>query len=331
MNNLELIDRAKRNALAGRILDRDSIISLLKIDPKSEDGEKLGQVAREVASEVCKDRAYLWGAIGIDYKACSMSCDYCSLGEKWGLVKGESEFTKAEVIDIVRKYVDEGVRWIVLRATEFYSLDRLMELAAEIRRAVPGEYELGANAGEFDEETAGKMSASGLEFIYHAVRLREGADTRFDPEDRLATMDSVKRSSLKLVSFAEPIGVEHTDEEIADSLINTMDYDTIIAGGMARVPVAGTPLGKYPSITEERLAQIAAVARLAAGRSVPDISVHPPSELALRWGANVLIVEKGSIPRYAGSSSSGEWNGFDTGNAKEWFGSNGYTIYNKGE
>jgi len=129
LNNLELIKRAKKNVLSGEILDRESIISLLKIDPNSEEGEKLGQAAREVASVVCKDRAYLWGAIGLDYRPCSMNCNYCSLGERWGIVKKESELSEDEVISMVRRYVDEGVRWIVLRTTQFYSLDKLIELA----------------------------------------------------------------------------------------------------------------------------------------------------------------------------------------------------------
>lgn len=328
---MDLIKRAKKSALSGEILDRESIIYLLKIDPGSEECEELGQAAREVASAVCKDRAYLWGAIGIDYKACPMNCNYCSLGEEWGIVKDESELREDEIIDIVRKYVKESVRWIVLRTTQFYSLDKLIDLAKKIRQTVPGQYELGANAGEFDGETAQKMFNAGLEFVYHSLRLREGMDTKFNPHDRLATLEAVKNSPLKLVSLVEPIGIEHTNEEIADSFLNIMKYKAVVTGGMKRVPVRGTPLGELSALPEERLAQIVAVTRLAAGFNAPDICVHQASERAFKWGANVAVVETGAIPRDTCCSSKDEWNGFDPDTAKKWFNCYNYQVFSKGE
>ncbi|AOY77799.1 radical SAM protein [Clostridium formicaceticum] len=331
LNNLELIRRAKKTALSGKILDRESITSLLKIHPNSEEAEKLGEAAREVASVVCKNKAYLWAAIGLDYRACPMNCNYCSLGEKWGIVKEESEFSEDETIRMVKKYVHEGVRWIVLRTTQFYNLDKLIHLAGKIKEVVPGEYELGANVGEFDEKVAAKMANSGLEFIYHTLRLREGIDTKFNPSDRLATLETVKNSSLKLVSLVEPIGVEHTNEEIADAFLIAMRYKAAVTGGMARVPVKGTPLGEFPALSKERLAQIVAVTRLAAGFSAPDICVHQASELAIQWGANVAVVETGAIPRDMCCSSKEAWRGFDPDTAKQWFRSSGYQVFAKGE
>lgn len=329
MNNLELIKRAKENALSGKILDKKSIISLLEIDPYSEEGAKLGQAAREVASAVCGDRAYLWTAIGLDYRACPMNCNYCSLGESWGIVKDESEFSQEEVIDMVKKYVKNGVRWIVLRTTQFYSIDKLIELTKSIRKAVPEQYELGANVGEFDVKIAKRMVDAGLEFIYHTLRLREGIDTKFNPNDRLATLEAVKNSPLKLVSLVEPIGTEHTNEEIADSFLTALEYKAVVTGGMARVPVNGTPLGTLPALSKERLAQIVAVTRLAAGFNAPDICVHQASELAIKWGANVVVVETGAIPRDTCCNSKDEWNGFDPDTAKKWFNSNGYQVFSK--
>ncbi|MEA4988818.1 MAG: radical SAM protein [Anaerovorax sp.] len=329
LNNLELIHFAKESALSGKVLEREHIVSLLKIDPNTIDGERLGQAAREVASKVCKDRAYLWAAIGIDYRVCPMSCNYCSLGEEWGIIKEESEFTEEEVIELVRKFVREGVRWIVLRTTQFYSLDKLIKLAKKIINVVPGDYELGANVGEFDEKIAQRMADAGLEFMYHSLRLREGIDTKFNPDERIATLEAIKNSPLKLVSLVEPIGVEHTNEEIADTFLNIMKFKAVVTGGMQRVPVLGTPLGKYPAISKERLAQIIAVTRLAAGFHAPDICVHKASELAFQWGANVAVVETGAVPRDICCSSTDEWNGFNPDTAKKWFNQSGYQVFSK--
>jgi biotin synthase len=330
LNTLELIKRAKESALAGKVLDRESIIALLSINPNSEECRELGRAAREVASVVCKDRAYLWGAIGLDYRACPMNCRYCSLGESWGLVKEESEFTDQEVIGIAQKYVEEGIRWIVLRTTQFYGLEKIIALVRKIKKTVPGEYELVVNTGELDEKVLKKMEDAGLGFIYHTLRLREGIDTKFNPKDRLVTLEAAKDSPLKLVSLVEPVGIEHTNEEIADSLLNIIEYKAVVTGAMGRVPVKGTPLGEIPEIPEERLAQIIAISRLTAGFNAPDICVHKASELAISWGANVVVVETGAIPRdNCRFSSENEWNDFKPDKARRWFEANGYHVFSK--
>lgn len=331
MSSIELIQQAKENALNGKLLDRESIIALLQIHPESEDCQALGKAAREVASFVCKDRAYLWAAIGMDRKPCSMNCDFCSLGEEWDIVKEEYEFSLSEVIELVQQFVDQGVRWIVLRTTQFYSLEKLIELVDKIRKSVPGEYELGLNVGEFDDDMAQKLGEIGLDFVYHSLRLREGINTKFDPAERLATMGAVKNSPIKLVSLVEPIGVEHSNEELADAFLTAIEYGAVVTGGMERIPVEGTPLGKYPPITEKRLAQIVAVTRLAANFRAPDICVHRASEIAMEWGANVTVVETGAIPRDTCSSLTEEWKGFNPELAKKWFNSHDYRVYSKGE
>lgn len=331
MNNLELITMAKESAIAGSLLDRETIIALLRIDPESKECEALGKAAREVSSVICKDRAYLWAAVGIDYRACPMNCNYCSLGEQWGIVKEESEFTEEEVEELVRRYVEQGVRWIVLRTTQFYSVEKLIELSKKIKQRVQGEYELGLNVGEFDETLAKKMENAGLEFVYHTLRLREGIDTKFDPAERIATLQAIKNSSLKLVFLVEPLGIEHTNEEIADTFLTAMKYGAIVTGCMERVPVEGTPLGGLPAISERRLAQVIAITRLAAGIHAPDICVHRASKLAMGWGANVTVVETGAIPRDSCCTSKSEWKEFDPVTATRWFKAEGYNVYSQEE
>lgn len=325
------IDNYKKRVLEGGNLTKDEMIELLSLDPESELCDYLGNAAFEVAKKVSGSRAYLWGAFGVDYKPCSMNCDFCSFGEKWGIVTDEKEFSIEEIIEIVRDYVNHGVRWIVLRTTEFYSLDTLGTMIEQIRAAVPGTYEIGLNVGEFGEEKANELYRHGVQFIYHSLRMGEGRDTIFDPKERLATLSAVKNSPLDLVFLIEPVGVEHTNEEIADICQLTMDYNAIVSGSMARVPVEGTPLGKYPQISERRLAQIIAVCRLACGQKVKDICVHPVNETAIQWGANVTVVETGAVPRDCCCFSDEKWNGTDINELKSWFEKYGYKVYNKGE
>lgn len=327
MTIFEKIEAAKQTSLSHKNLDRQLIIDLLSIAPESEECDALGKAAFEVAAAVTDKRAYLWGAMGVDYKTCSMNCDFCSLGKKWGLIEVEREFSEDEIIDNVHYYVENSVRWIVLRTTEFYSLDILAALIQTIRSKVTGTYEIGLNVGEFNEEKAYKLHKCGVDFIYHSLRLGEGKDTRFKKEDRIATLSACKNSPLKLVFLVEPIGIEHSNEEIAEICQMTIDYGAIVSGAMARVPVKGTPLGEYPQISDKRLAQIIAVTRLACGYQVPGICVHPASELAIQYGANVVVIETGSVPRDSCCFPNEKWNQFDVSTAKKWFENSGYGVY----
>lgn len=331
MLETDWIARAERHALTGAVLPREDILRLLSIAPGSEGWRELGAAARRVASKLTRDRAYLWGAIGVDFAPCSMNCDFCSLGEKWGIAQDTREYDEEETVRQVREYAEQGVRWIVLRTTEFYSKEHLADMIRVLRARVPGDYELGLNIGEFDLDTANWLHESGVDFIYHSLRLGEGRDTRFDPAVRVATLRAVQASPLKLVFLVEPIGVEHTNEEIADICLLAADCDVIVSGAMARIPVPGTPLGKHPQLSEERLAQIIAVIRLACGAHVPDICVHPGTQLEMEFGANVTVIETGSVPRDVCCCSGGKWNQFDAPKAKALLEKAGYTVHQTAE
>ena len=331
MDGLKLkIDRAKMRAIAGERLDKETIVPLLSIPEESPLCDYLGSAARAVAKEVCGDRAYLWGAVGVDATPCEMNCKYCSLGEAWELITQKEQLTKEEIYQFTKAYEEDGVRWIVLRTTEFYSLDKLRLLIRNIRKAVAGKYEIGINAGEMDAALAAEIAGAGASFAYHSLRLGEGKDTLFAPKARVETLKAIGNSPLDLVYLVEPVGQEHTNEEIASIMQSVLDCGASVSGVMARVPVPGTPLGSIPQISARRLAQLIAVSRLVCGRAVADICVHPCNDLALAWGANVTVVERGAIPRDIGQHKT-EWNDFSAADAIAAFQRNGYTVHQTGQ
>lgn len=320
-----LIQSCKEKALRGEQLQLQELVALLEMDPMSEEAKLLGAAAGEVAKKYTGGQARLWGAIGVDYKPCEMNCAFCSLGKKWGIVQEEKEYSLEEMLRQVRYYVENGFYYILLRTTEFYSAEKLGQIIAEIKKAVPGDYILGSNIGELDAQKAEYLYRSGAGLAYHCMRLREGTDTIFDPAERRATLEAIRDSKLDLGFWVEPVGPEHTNLELAEKILETISYNTRVCGVMARIPVAGTPLGHYPQISDERLAQITAVLRLACGSRAKDICTHPAMELAVQYGANVITLETGAIPREA-KFTDGYWLGLDVDQAKEWFSRNGYTI-----
>lgn len=320
-----LIDHAKKQGLSGVIPDKETIVSLLEIKPDTEEMDYLLRAADEVAGIVTSRKAYLWGAIGIDFAPCPMNCAFCSFGEKWGIVKEAFSLSEEEILAEVQNYVDSGVYYIVLRTTEFYDLDQLADLTEKIRGEVPGNYELILNTGEFDLPAANKLYRFGTDGVYHAIRLREGIDTAFDPEERKKTLSAIAKSPLKLTHLIEPLGPEHTNEEIAEQFLRAMDYGVFISGVMARVPVKGTPLGDTRQLGAGRIAHVVAVLRLTAGYTVPNICVHPASPRAIQAGANVTVIEKGAIPR-DDQPAKELWRHFTADMAKKLFEEAGYQV-----
>lgn len=322
---MDFIEKAAEKALRGIPLTREEIIKLLEIPLGSSEDKLLRKTAYDVAIKKTNGRGYIWSAVGADYAPCLMNCQFCSFGKKWNLIKKQVHYSKEQIISKVSQFVSKNAKYVVLRTTEFYSIPKLIEIVKDIRKDVKGDYEIIFNTGELDMTISNLMVESGVNGVYHACRLREGIDTPFDPWDRKNTMNNVYRSGLKLISLVEPIGIEHTNEEIADNFLEIMRYNANISGAMARIPVPGTPLGDREKILDSRLAQIIAVLRLSGGNVVKDICVHPATLEALKSGANIMVVETGAIPRDVNCEND-NWHGVDMDKASKLLEDAGYKI-----
>lgn len=319
------IDRAFELCMNNELLDRQQIIELLNIDPDSEEALYLRKQGGRAARLITDGEGCMWGAIGVDMITCPVNCKFCSFGEAWGIIKEKTIYTEEEILKQVKDYVDAGVRFIVLRTTEYYDLKDLCNKISDIRKKVPGNYEMILNTGEFDNDIAFDMVSAGTSGIYHTLRLREGTDTGLEPKERLDTMKAVQNSPLKLISLVEPAGREHTSEEIADIFLTLREHNAYMLGTMARVPVKGTPLGDIEIISDVKLAQLTAVFRLACSYKVKYICVHPASREAVEAGANVVVIEKGAIPRDS-EFAVNEWNTFTASDARKLLETAGYKI-----
>ena len=291
-----LIDDAKRTNLEGKFVPSETLIRFLEIDPDSEECEYLGLAAREISDHVHKNLARVGSSIGIDLAPCTMNCEFCSLGEKWGLVDDVYVIPDEDIIKMIKDIMSRGYSQFTIRTTEFYSLDALCELAKKIRREVPGAYGLAANTGELTVEDACKLANSGFTGAYHTIRLGEGRDTPFDPEVRIRTMRAIAESPLMLNCGLDPIGIEHTNEEIVERLELFRSMNTAAVCTMRRVNVKGTPFEGVPEVSDIRMSQISAIVRMASGGKW-SVAIHPPIQKAMDWGANTTAVETGAIPR----------------------------------
>lgn len=319
------IDRVYDDGLKGAMPSKETLLDLLALDPCSEETTHLKRRASDMAHAVAGGKARIAGAVGIDYVPCSMNCSFCSFGEKWGVIEREVAYTEDEVIELVRSYVEQGATTVTLRSTEFYDLDVLQDWIADIREQVPGCYEINMNVGELTPERARAIWECGATSAYHVISLREGIDTPFDVEQRKETVRSITGSPLLWGTCLEPIGPEHTDEELTDQVLFGLEQGAYCGGVMARVPVPGTPFEGTEMIGQDRLLQILAAVRLAAGSRYESMGCHPAIEEALYAGANSITVESGTNPRDIEPDKK-PWKGLSVADAKALLEKAGFEV-----
>ena len=138
-----------------------------------------------------------------------------------------------------------------------------------------------------------------MDGAYHVLRLREGEDTDLNPADRLKTLHSIRESGLALYTCCEPIGPEHSAEEIFDRVFLTFRSGTMQQSAMRRTLLPDLPLADRGIISQLRLAQITAIIRLAsvAYPNVAAVASHEPNLLSLSAGSNIVAAEFGPNPR----------------------------------
>lgn len=313
------------NLLSKEHLEKEELITLLSLEPNSKEVKILINESREYAKKYAENKGKIWGAIGLDYMPCKMNCNFCSLADKWNPKKDSIEFTDKAIFYLVEKFVKYNVDWLVVRTTEYYDFDRLIYIIQNIKEKFPGNYILTVNTGDAQTKKARELKNAGVDMVYHCLRLREGVDTKFSYENRLDTIKELKKSNLLISQYLEPIGPEHTNEEIADKIIEIVSLGTDVTGLMPRVTVPGTPKEKYGNLSEERLAQITSIMRVYGKEKIRDFIIHPAYDKCIQAGANSLVVDIGALPRDR-EFSVREWKGQSVNSTRDLLKRNNYLV-----
>jgi biotin synthase len=278
-----------------------------------------------------ENRGEVYGTIGINLWPCPKSCSFCSLGADWNLIESPTELSPEEVVANAKSLEADGANAIFLMTTADYPFDRYVEIAKEVRNNVSTRMPLVANIGDFGPNEAKHLVEAGFQAVYHVQRLREGNDTKISPEERLRTISSARDAGLDLSYCVEPIGPEHTPEELVAEMFRGREHGAVNLACMWRVPVPGLPISKLGMISEVRLAKIVAVTRLVAGSSIRAMGVHEPRILPLLAGANQIYAHTAGFsprrtpnPAYTFKDSS-RGSGYSVDECKKLLREAGYT------
>ena len=288
----EIMSKVKNSA----VLTKEDAIALLNVKNASEDFYKLISTANELSRTQYNNKGYIFVQIGINSEPCSGNCKFCSLAEDYFKVDAKFQKEIGQVVSEAKTVAGENIEALFLMTTADYDKDKFIAIGQAVKKVIPDNIQLVANIGDFDSHFAKKLKSAGFSGVYHIVRLREGADTKINKEQRIATLDAAKEAGLELYYCVEPIGREHTYEEIADEMFRAKEYNVNVMAVMARVSVDENQYKEKDTITELELTKIAAVTRIVTNPQ-KSMNVHEAKKMPLLAGVNQLYAEYGMNPR----------------------------------
>jgi len=299
LNGLDagIIKEIIAKAMEGAELAAEEIIKLFSVPAVSEESYSIQYAARKMSEAASHGRAEVHAQVGINVAPCPKNCAFCSFAARNRIFRHHKTLTPETVIEQCLRFEQDGANAIYLMATANFDLAEYLAVGRQVRAALQPDSILIANIGDFDGEGAAALREAGFTGIYHAVRLGEGAVTGIEPKERWRTIRAAKKAGLLVGTCVEPVGPEHSLEELAEKTLLTREMQPVFSGAARRIPIPGTDLAKKGIVSEARMAHILAVVRLAMGYTVPGNCTHEPNGIGAMAGANLFWAENGSNPR----------------------------------
>lgn len=310
----EKIDAILEETRAGRPLTKTEAEILLSAPENSLEAALTCASANAISRKRFQNSALLLGQIGVDMEPCDGDCGFCFFAKSHTQIEA-SVLSREEILIRCERFSRGGAQGVFLMTMHRFGFDWFRDLCANLRRAIPSNLEILANVGDITLAQLQELKEAGVTGAYHVCRLREGIDSCMEPSQRLATIDRIIEAGLDWYNLCEPIGPEHTPQELAGQIWLGVDRPCRQHGAMQRFPVPGSPLYASGQISLSRLSQIVAVIVLAtqAKPELRSIAVNVSNIASLFGGANAFFPEAGE-PDLAEISSEGIWpeRGFTT-------------------
>ena len=291
------IDKLIKKSRVGDVLSREELVYLLSLAPDSVETYLVMAEATRVSKELSCGKAEVHAQFAINLAPCACNCLFCSFAKINDIFSVATELTPEQAVAYACQFESDGANAVFIMSTAKYPFERFIEMSREVRKNMKPETTMIANVGDQSHKNAIRLKEAGFSGVYHAVRLREGKDTGLSVEKRKQSIRNFKEAGLEVGTCVEPVGPEHTNEELAEMIEFTASFDPSYSGAARRIPIPGTEIAKRGVITEMRMAQIVAVTRLGMPRSVMGNCTHEPCTLGAIAGANLFWAEVGANPR----------------------------------
>jgi len=319
-------------ASSGTAPGRNDCVYMLSFPETSIEAGVIRAVADSVTRKRFGNKAILLGQIGIETYACPANCRFCVFGKDHTQFP-ETRLSIEEILERAEGFVCGGDLYaLFLMTMHEFELSRLLSIVEKVRETIPSHTQIVVNIGDFDQIQANELRSAGVTGAYHVCRLREGIDTDLKPENRKQTFRIIKEAGMDFYYCCEPIGPEHSPEELVDQLFLGLDFGCFQHAAMRRVFLPNSPIADRGQISELRLALVVAVVALAslACPQTDNIAVHEPNLIGLTSGANVVYAETGANPRDIAEDTSTH-RGLDMAGARKMIYEAGFTALRRGD
>jgi biotin synthase len=293
---MEIYDLMKK-AKNGEQMGREELIQLLSLSPDSPESYLVMAEANRISKELTENKAEIHAQLALNLASCHCNCMFCAFAKSNGVFTEETRLKPEEAVIYAQQFEKDGANAIFVMTTAQYPFGMFLEISREIRNSLEPYTVLIANVGDQSLANAKKIKDAGYQGVYHALRLREGIDSGLSPQKRKESIYNFQEAGLKVGTCVEPVGPEHTNEELADMMLFTASFNPAYSGAARRIPIPGTGIAERGTISELRMAQIVAITRLAVPRTVLGNCTHEPCTLGGIAGANLFWAEVGANPR----------------------------------
>ena len=292
-------------ALSGIALSRAELITLLSLDTNSSEADALRLTGRYITQRRFGTKSMLLCQTGIESFPCPADCSFCSfqqssyLGDAWRIPDERLTEINKLLCNI------QGTYSHFLLFMHTYDFAYMLRIVEKTRAELPSSMNIVVNCGDVDSAQVAELQSAGASGAYHVLRLREGEDTKITPAQRMESIKALKKSGLDWYTCCEPVGPEHTNEEIVDNILFTAEYECFQNAVMRRINIPNSIMEARGQISLMRSAQIVALVAIAMAQNtqLSSIAIHEPDLLGLSSGANCIYAEFEANPRDVTGSS----------------------------
>lgn len=292
-NILQIINKA----VDGGEITSDELRQLLSVHYLSAEAYLIEQAARKISSAASNGKAEVHAQVGINAGPCSKNCHFCSFAPVNKVFPKEQKYELEDIIQRCLNFEADGANAIYLMITADYNLADYLTIAKQVRAALKPETPLVANVDDFDEDGAKGLKKAGFVGIYHVLRMGEGAVTGIKPETRLNTIAAAKKAGLLVGTCVEPVGPEHSADEIVEKTMLVKAMKPVHAGSGRRVNIPGSPLSVHGVLSDAQQALNIAATKLAFGYDIAGHAGSRETGISAMAGVNLSWAESGSNPR----------------------------------
>ncbi len=312
-------------AMEGHGLTREEVCELYAVEPYSKEAALIRWAGQELSMQATGGIAEIHAQIGLNATTCPKNCLFCSFARVNDVRTGVYEVPKNDVLEYAKVYVEEGANLLLMLTTASYQFEKLEDMVAAVRAVIPADMPLLVNTEDLTLERAKRLKAAGAQGAYHAVRMGEGVDTSIPVEERMTTFANLREAGLKLSTCVEPVGPEHTPEELTEATFRCIESDPKTSGVGRRISVPNTKLFDRGMLNDVEVAKMVAVYRLATGLDY-QLNCSAGTSMAASAGANLAWAEVGTNPRDTVERTEHGGRGDNIVQLKKMFAGVGWTV-----